>query len=498
MMLSGDSINSYTNFRYRQIRHAAKFFTLWLFVLFAFILLAGCETLDGGGGTTSYASQPQQFQRVEGGGWLSVFLNLKEPAGQEIALDLVAVEVKAGSNWFSLRSDLLIINAKKIGNGQIFIARNGLPVNDYDSLRLTFSKTVLRDGGAETLLTMAKPEVEMELPTRLSLRKGDSHSLFVTWDVSSSMVDAKTIAPAMNTALQAIPLIKDLNYIACPEIDTIYVIRTDKNWVISSLGVPGKPTYLDIDRSTNRIYVLTNEEYAINVIDIITNRIVDKFYIAVDNEPNFMTLSPDKRFAYILDQIGGNIVKMDLETGALAERATVFYKSQYALFLEDQNQLAISALDTNKVYLLDPENLVVLNSFTVGTRPQGLLSWRNFLFVAESGSNTVSSYNLLNYQQQARTNVGFSPRRLLLKNNQIYATNFMGGTITVMLPGQLNVSGQVPLGGTPLELAASESRRWLYVGDSDKGGVSVIDATSNRINRFIELQTLPVGMAVID
>ena len=67
-----------------------------------------------------------------------------------------------------------------------------------------------------------------------------------------------------------------------------------------------------------------------------------------------------------------------------------------------------------------------------------------------------------------------------------------------MFPGQFNVSGEISVKGKPFEMAASQSRRWLYVTDSERGGLSVIDPTSNRINGFIDLATLPLGMAVIN
>jgi hypothetical protein len=67
-----------------------------------------------------------------------------------------------------------------------------------------------------------------------------------------------------------------------------------------------------------------------------------------------------------------------------------------------------------------------------------------------------------------------------------------------MLPGQLNVSGEIGVGGNPQELAGSQSRLWLYAGDVKRGGLNVIDSTSNRINGFVSLSTMVLGMAIID
>jgi hypothetical protein len=150
------------------------------------------------------------------------------------------------------------------------------------------------------------------------------------------------------------------------------------------------------------------------------------------------------------------------------------------------------------VYLLNPDSLISTRSFSVGSNPDGLLYGSNFIFVAESGSNTVTAYDLMDSSQKNRVHVGFSPRRLLLKENQIYVSNFRNGLITVMLPGQLNVSGEIGVGGNPQELAGSQSRLWLYAGDVKRGGLNVIDSTSNRINGFVSLSTMVLGMAIID
>ena len=118
--------------------------------------------------------------------------------------------------------------------------------------------------------------------------------------------------------------------------------------------------------------------------------------------------------------------------------------------------------------------------------------------ILESGENSVTAYDLNNYQRRGRVNVGFAPRRLLVRNNQVYVSNSGSNSITLMLPYQLNVSQEVFLRGKPAELVSTENRLWIYVGDADRGGLHVIDSTSNRLNSFIDLQALPMGLAVID
>ena len=199
------------------------------------------------------------------------------------------------------------------------------------------------------------------------------------------------------------------------EIDTIYSIRTDKNWVISSLGIAGGPAYMEIDLASRRLFVLTPGKSSIQVVDLVTNKIIDNIFLALDNEPNFMAVSPDMLFAYVLDEQGKNLLQVDLASGSIENRVVLSFQPRYAVYLEWQRKLAVSAFDNNAVYLFDPENLTNSTMIPVGFSPEGLLSWNNFLLVAESGENLVSAYDLYTNRLKSRVNVGFFSQKISVK-----------------------------------------------------------------------------------
>jgi hypothetical protein len=157
------------------------------------------------------------------------------------------VEIHSGNKWVKLNNTPLALNSKKIGGGQVFIARKGLQQGNYDSLRFVLEKASMKKGGSMQAFSLEETTVVMELPSSVSLQRNGSQSLFVTWDVLASLARQNTFKADMTAALQAIPLVVDLAFIACPDLDTVYVVRTDRNWVISSISIPGRPTYLDAD-----------------------------------------------------------------------------------------------------------------------------------------------------------------------------------------------------------------------------------------------------------
>ena len=469
-----------------------------VFLLSCLILSLPLAACAPSGGPDTFGRAGQEFAGVDKGARLSVFLNLKSPSGPAVWLRISAVEILAGGQWTPLISEPLEIDASEIGRGQILVVSRGLPPGPYDRLRITVEKAAIHRQGKMVFLALQKPELLVPISPAINLEKRDSQSLFITWDVEASIKETAFMDPVMDAAPQSIQLVADLAYVACPDIDTVYIIRTDRNWICGSLGIPGSPTYLALVPSRNRLYVLATGESAIKVIEPTNNRLVDIIRIPLTHEPGFMTLSPDGLWAYILDERGNYVVRMDLQSGILAKRVSLGQRPQYAAYLPDQQRLAVSSSLSQVVFLLDPVTLTTMDAVPVGSSPQGLVAWNHLLYIAESGSNTVSVYDLDARQVRGRINVGLSPRRLLLSMNNIYVSNYSGGSVSVLLPGQLSVMRKITVGDAPLEMVSSVGRRWLYVGNQKSQDLTVIELTSNRVWGTIALGAAPLGLAVLE
>jgi YVTN family beta-propeller protein len=481
------------------MRLSAKNILIYVpFILAVLFSAIGCQTVSKGTSSSWGAYRNLQYEQINDGGWLTVFLNLKESSSPQVSLHISAVEIQAGNTWLPLSTETLKLDAEQIGAGQIFIARNMLHSGEFGKLRLSLSKASIKEGTLEKPLSLEDSVVEIELPASIDLSKGDSKSLFVIWDVQASLASPNSFKAAMTASIQSIPILKDLSFVACPELDTVYVVRTDKNWVISSIGVQGEPTYLGVDTERNRLYILARDINSILVYDLNTNAIIDKYFIAMDNKPSFMFLSPDKQSAYLLDEIGKGIAKVNLLQGIIETKVTLTFQPDYGLYIEDQGRLALSAPDTNMIYLLNPDNLLVVQSIAVGNYPQGLAYFQNLIIVAEGISNKITSYSLVDGKQQNTENVGFSPSRLLIRNNQLYSTNLLSNSVTVMFPNQLNVVNEIRVGGKPLEIIATQDRFNIYVGNDDMGGLTIIDSASNFVIGFVDLAASPLGLAIYD
>ncbi len=460
------------------------------------VLLAGCIPPGNSSSASSMAG-------ISGNGLLSIFLNLKEDRGGDLEMRIRSIELLSDSgSWQPLGIEVVTVRSGTIGNRQVFIVRSSLVPGYYSHLRLNLIDASLYQRMDERIPLALKTEVvEVKIPDPLYIDKGDSRSLFLSWDVQDSLVEGARFKPVFQLAPSLKNLIADVAYVACPDINTVFMIRTDKNRVLDSLGVAGAPTYLFRAPfvPAENLYALTPEDLGVKRIAAAANRVVETYRLSMSGKPTHMALGPAGRRAYLIDRKRGNILRMDLQSGTVDLRARLGHGPVYILYLKKWNLLAVSFSLSQTVVLVDPEHLSPVQTISTSGRPEGLAVWRDrLLYIAESGSNTVLQYDLEQGRVVRRIPVGFSPRRILAVDNMIYVADYGSKSISMLRPGQLGVTRTIPLSGRPLELADVATRKLIYVGNEDEQAITIIDPVTMKSVGAIQLGARPAGIAVMD
>jgi YVTN family beta-propeller protein len=467
-----------------------------LLALLALTLLAGCSPPA----QTVIGQLAEMRRDSDQPSRLNCFLVLKESEGPAIRLEVTAIEVLADNLWLPITNRPVQIESAAIGEGQLFLGSRALPPGNYHRLRLTVAKGAVRQADGGYSVIVAEPmQVEVALPAPLPLNLDDSRSLLLTWDVQNSLGPGSALRPVLEAVPQVKQLLADLVFVACPDIDTVFVVRADRSWVVDSFGLKGRPTYLALDPepTRQRLYLLASREATVKIVDLSSFRTLDSFPVPLGDVPTYMTISNDGRAAYLLDERSGYLSRMDLTTGRTDARVRLGFRPQYAAYLDEQNLLAVSLALSQAVLLLDPLSLAVVGTIATGSAPQGLLAANNQLFIAESGDHTVSVIDLASRRNLGRMAVGFGPRRLLATESLIYVSNYDNGSLSVLAPGQLGVIQEIPGLGQPLEMVFDPLYRRLYVADEETAALVVIDVNSNLLVGRIALGARPSGLAVI-
>lgn len=475
------------------IKHNYVSFRSALLILILLLFLGGCKAaipgrLAGGLAPVRAAGANEAL--------LSVFLHLAKPASAGLWMEVDSVALVGENTVVPLDMETTAFAAGEIMGGQRFVARGPVPPGRYTVLRLTINKAALVRQSDKLFLAVPEPVVELPLPDNFRLEAGVSRSLFLAWDEEASTRNSAFFVPSLAVIPEQLPLLADLAYVSCPDIDTVYLVRTDNNRVCGSLAISGKPTSMSYDADRKRLYVLATESAAIFVVDAATSRVIDRIKIPMSVNPSYLVTNNGK-WGYVLDEEGDSLLKIDLQQGALDRRVRLSEKPHFLLWVSAREQLAISSGLSQTVYLLDPETLSTRGTLLVGNGPDGLLATDNHLYVAESGSNTVGIYDLRSGQISKRLNVGFMPRRLAQSDNRIYISNSQDSTVSLLAVRQQTVVRDIRVGGMPLEMAVSTRHKWVYVAEQATGKLAVIDQTANRVVQHVELGTKPRHLLVV-
>ena len=467
--------------------------TLWQLLLL--LAVTSCGPANG-----LYSNTVQQVA-ARNEGQLSLFLNLREKDSPRIGMELERVEILTeNNNWRQINRDKITLDAGSIAGGQVFMLRSPLPAGYYSRLRFTMTRAWQQNSTAgKEDITVSGATTEIRLPQKIYFGPTDSHSIFLTWDVRKSRRTANIFQPALQAAPKLTNMIADIAYVACPDINTIFMIRTDKNQVFASLGVNGRPTWLATPGSMldDNLYVLTSDDVKLKKISPSANRIIETYNLPMAGNPSHLALSPDGRKAFILDRERGTIFRINLLTGQLEQRMRLGYNPSYLLYLPKQDLIAVSLSLSQSVVLLSPETFSPVQVISTSSRPEGLMIWKDrLLYIAEAGANSVLVYDLLNNKEKKRILVDFTPRRLLHADGYIYVTNYNSRSISMLSPGQINVSRTIPLSGRPLELADVPRNKWIYVGNEDEKGLTIVDPVTRNTVGLIELGAKPLGITV--
>lgn len=468
----------------------------WTLLLLLLAVLGGCLPRA----SSDHEPLPAEPQDGYNTARLNCFLTLRDSEGPAIQMEIAAVEILADGLWLPLTRRSLLFDSAAIGDGQMLVAGRPMPPGTYQKLRLTVTQGALRQpDGKYAVIAPELFQVVIPIAEAISLGSDESRSIFLTWDVQNSLVADSTLSPVLEAAPPLRQLPVNLLYVACPEINTIFLVRADKDWVVDSFGLKGHPTYMarDPDPTRERLYVLAVRDRVVKVVGLSSQRVIDVFPIQLNDAPTFMTISSDGSRAYLLDARSGYVTSMDLASGRTVARVRLGYRPEYAVYLPDQNLLAVSLALSQTVVLLDPESLATLSSIPTGNVPQGLLVFDNRLYIAERGEHSVFAFDLASRAGLKRQVVGFGPGRLQASDSQIYVSNRDGGSLSVLMPDQLGVIREIEGFGRPTEMVFDLFYRRLYVADEQAGSLAVVDTNSNLLRGKIDLGAKPTDMALI-
>jgi DNA-binding beta-propeller fold protein YncE len=471
------------------------FFLLGL-LLFSLAGLSGCLSLKTIGGSDSGCEVPGEHGVASR---ISFFLSVTRIAAPHLKLQLVSVEILRDGLWIPISSEARALDTETIGSWQVLLGQNAFLPGNYEKVKLTFgTEAILTSRDASSVLILPETVVELPFPSPFNLPSPASESFFIDWDVDASFAGPALgpLAFSLNPARPS-PITANQIYVACPDINTVYSVSTDKKWVDGSFFVAGRPTYIAIDDLRQKLFVLCQDDGDIKIFDLVTNSLVDVIGLPMTFRPKFMWVNGDLTKAYVIDDLG-NLSVVDLQTGSVAVRGKIGQQPGYVIHIPETQTIAVSSRMDSTVYLLDDQTLAVKDRIIVGSSPAGILQKDDFLYIAEELADRVTVFDFKLRRKVDSLAVGYSPSRLVGLDSKIYVAN--GGSLSLVRTQNNKVAREIPVAGHLFEMVVSEKEQLLYVGKKVEGecggSLGILDITSSKIIGEIEIGSWPRGIVI--
>jgi len=194
-----------------------------------------------------------------------------------------------------------------------------------------------------------------------------------------------------------------------------------------------------------RVYVPNSEAGTVDVIDPVSFRIIDHF--AVGHLPQHVTPAWDLRTLYVDNDLGNSLTPIDPRTGRAG--APIPVEDPYNLyFTPDGTKAIVVAEKLRQLDFRDPRTWKLLKSVPI----------------AHAGVD--------------HGDFSTDGKEMLL------SCEFSGWVVRVDVE-HMSVTGELHVGGSPVDVKLSPDGSVFYVANQVRGGVSVVDASSMTERRFI-------------
>lgn len=466
----------------------SRFPILICLYLFAF-LLGGCA---GGGAVGRQAPRVTADQSL-----VSLYLSTTGISTEKIELTVDGLALLVGDVWIDFPAEAQQLQRHQLEGRQLLLGVGAFPVGECRRLRFNVKEVRVGDqGGSE----VSAQSIDLPLARPLTLNGSGSTCLFVDWHLQPPQPGEARFVPRFSAHGQELPLGLDLAYVVCDDINTLYLVRTDTNFVTAALGLPGPLGELAVDSRRRRLYVLSTGDRAIHVFSSANTQYLERIPLSITVSPRNLCLSGDGAVAYVSDPATNRVLKVDLARGVVAAQEIVGFRPErlHYFVADGRAWLAVSSPTAQRVYLLNGDNLALLREIPAGLETDSMLFYNEQFYVAERGSSSVSSFDYRSGRQLSRITVGWEPVYLLGFDNKVFVSNRKDSALSVFHAGQNSTARRIPLDASPFVMAASERRRQLYIAHREAHSLSVLDLSSEKIIAETMLGGSPYFVAILD
>ncbi|MFH7835550.1 MAG: YncE family protein [Candidatus Aenigmatarchaeota archaeon] len=509
------------------------------FLIIFFLFLVSCSAFDE---YSNYSIQNYYYE--ENYGQTTLFFKTIEKTSVDITFTLSEINIISDKETITqLLEKPLTINSLLTAGKQIFLSEKYVPEGKYKMLQLILKEAIIKKG--DKIANMALASEVVEIPIDIYLKKGENITFFLTWQPDSSIKDGHIFIPSIFIEKPAKELLSLAIYVTNENSNNVSVINKQKVEVTNTIKVGKKPKGIITNFSTNkpRVYVVNSASNSISVIDPFNCKVEIEIPIKFGKNPEAIgigKLNSGKNLIFVANYGSDNISIIDEMTYEEIDRVNVgsgpvaiavdppienfsftelnfeeisFLKRYREKFLnvyvanKNSNNISIIKIDSSSGRVLR------VNDVKVGWNPIAMyLDYQKAkLYIANYNSDIISVINIVqiykeNFHQVSNiSNVGVSVTGIVSDTEikRLYLIKEFTDEMTIIrlfedsiIPLRTAyIMETVPVGKSPRALILDPEARKIYVVNRGSNNITVIDKTTNKVEKVIPVGKNPYGIA---
>ncbi len=448
-------------------------------IFFTSLYLCGCQPAP---------ISTQAMSRAVTDSHLSIYVNHASAPDYRLAIKEVAL--KNADLWLSCQTRN---HVPKHTSRQTLVAVDRLPAATYDAIRFRVEVSSM-DG-----VLLRSEQIQLPISPQLQLKESGSQCLFIHCHLSLAQLE-HSLSHYFSVVLQQKPLADNLLYVLCPEIRTLYLVRTDRLTVTSAFPLQGDICDMVVDNDQRLIYLLDRSHQQILRWDGISQQLTDRITLPMAQSPDNLEISGEGDALFITDPVNRQLIKIDAENGSLLAWVQIGHEPSQPYWFEHdgQQRLAVLSRGDQELLLVNTSTLATIASTPAGQQLSDSLYADRTLYISDAFDRQIVLLDPDDGSIEGRIPTLGQPGAMIDDdvNRSIVIAQQGTKSLAVLPYGQRLVARTVNAGNTPCDLAISTKRRLLFVADSASQSVFVVDLPSEKTITTIEVGSTPNVLTV--
>lgn len=383
---------------------------------------------------------------------------------------------------------------------QRFFASGQLPPGEYVALAMGVTGATLQDEeGEERLLVPEKP-VRIDCRFTVTRKRATFQSLAFNYD--QSVMTGYSFSPVFAVIPAPRPVTGLMGYVSNSAANTITVFDKQYQEVVGVIATGSGPKGMAFDRPRRRAYVALAGDDAVEVIDINLGEVINRIRLKSGDAPQELALTPDGKLLLSVDT-GSNTVSV-LDPLSYLELARITVGSSPTSILLDPAGARAYVFNSfsQNISVIDIASRSV--AATITSEPGEARGQFNrngdVLYTVHEMSpfiRLMSPFPSLALQQRYRIGMGAAAMKLDTLTNLIYVGKRFGPDIEVYEPSTFVSISSINTGGGAVHMAIDGEQNNLYVLNSDRKTVAVVNLVTREVVAEFDVEEAPFWISLM-